>query len=67
MIAGFLLILILVFCVEKLADRFGALGIIKIMDGMSMKMIAVIAVIFITALVFISYLLSVRIMEKKEF
>ncbi len=67
MIAGFLLILILVFCVEKLADRFGVPGIIKILDGMSMKMIAVIAVIFITALVFISYLLSVRIMEKKEF
>lgn len=66
-IAGVVIVFLIVFCGQKLVDRFGVPGFVKKLGGMSVEGIATLSVAIVIALVGVSYLISVRIMEKKEF
>lgn len=67
MMISFIIVFFVVFCGQSLTDRFGVPGFVKKLSGMSIESIAALSAAIVIALVCASYLVSVRIMEKKEF
>lgn len=67
MIAAFVIIFLIFFCGQKLVDSLGVPGFVIKLDSMSIESIAALLSVIVIALVCVSYLISVRIMEKKEF
>lgn len=67
MLAGFVIIFLAFFCGQRLVNSLGVPEFVKKLDHMSIESIGALLSGIVISFVYASYLISVRIMEKKEF
>lgn len=67
MLIGFVGVFLLIFLGSWIMDRFQLPKFMKVVEAMPMAVIAGLGLAVVVLAIVISYLISVRIMEKKEF